>query len=164
VRVQLPLAHRSRALQRLMLGRHTPLDASGLTQEAIDGTTRTRGSLARSGQLHIAGEIVEQGSGSRRASQAFRGLIAHLEDAVDHHLADALRWVLARSRLAVQDGFILRRRFLQALDPFLDPAFRHAHRLGILLACPGGVLGQQTTQVRSGGVVYCFHERTLLGR
>jgi hypothetical protein len=105
-----------------MVGRHTPLDTSSLTQEAIDAPTRTRESLARSGQLHIAGEIVEQGFGSRRASQAFRGVIAHLEDAVDYDLAYALRRVLARSRLAVQDGFILRRRFLQALDPFLDPA------------------------------------------
>ncbi len=164
MRVELPLAHRGRALQRLMLGKHAPLDASGLPQDAVNSTTRTRESLARSGQVHIAGEIIEQGFGSRRASQAFRGLIAHLEDAVDHLLADALRWVLARSRLAVQDGFILRRRFLQALDPFLDPAFRHAHCLGRLLARPGGVLGQHTTQVRSCGVVYCFHERTLLGR
>ena len=164
MRVQLPLAHRRRALQRVMLGRHTPLDASSLTQEPIDGTTRTRQSLAPSGQLRIAGQIVEQGFGSRRPPQAFGGLIAHLEQAVDHHLADALRWVLARPRLAVQDGFILRRRFPQALAPFLDPAFRHAHCLSIVLARPGGVLGQHTTQVGTGGIVYCFHERTLLGR
>jgi len=140
VRVQLPLAHRGRTLRRFLHPRLPTTDASSLTQDVINGATRARQSLALGQQVGIAGQIVQEGFGSRRPPQAVGGLIAHLENAVGHHLADALRGVFACTRLALQDGFILRRGFAQALDPFLDPALRHADRLGILLACPVGVL------------------------
>jgi hypothetical protein len=164
VRVHLPLAHRGGPVRRLLQVWQPLSDASGLAQEAIDGATGARQALPTGRQVCIARQIVEKRFWSRRASQAFRRLVAHLEDAVDHHLADALRGALARPRLALQDRFIVGRRFSQAFAPFLDPTQRHAHRLGILLARPGGIVGQQTTQVRSGGVVYCFHVGTLLGR
>ena len=120
-------------------------DTACLAQDAIDGATGPRQSLPRGQQVGITRQIVEQGLGSGCASQAFGRLIAQLDDAVDHHLADTLGGVLARTRLAVQDGFILGRRCCQALAPLLDPAPGHAHRLGILLLRPGGVLVAQTT-------------------
>jgi hypothetical protein len=116
-------------------------DAPGLAQEAIDGTSGARQPLAL--QALIAGQVVQQCFGTWRPPQAFWRLIAHLDDAVDHHLADALGRVLACTRLAVQDGFILRWRLLQTLDPFLNPAHRHTHRLGIVLARPGGLIFEQ---------------------
>jgi len=144
--------------------RQVPTNASGLEQVAIDGATGARQALSTGCQLGIARQIVQQGFGSWRPPQAFGRLIPQLEQTIDHALAEALGWVLARPRLALQDGLILRRRFSQAFYPLLDPAQRHAHRLGILLARPGRLLGQQTTQIRSGGVVDCFHAGTLLGR
>jgi hypothetical protein len=164
VRVHLPLAHRGGPFRRLLQVWRPLSDASGLAQEAIDGATGARQSLPTGRQLRIARQIVEKRFWSRRPPQAFRGLVTQLEQAREHALAQALRGVLARPRLALQDSFIVGRRFSQAFAPFLDPAQRHAQRLGILLARPGGIVGHQTTQVRSGGVVYCFPVGTLLGR
>jgi hypothetical protein len=140
------------------------VDTSRLAQDARDGATRARQSLTRGGHVRLAGQIRPEGLGPWRAPQAFRRLITHLEDAVDHHLTDALRRVLAGARLAVQDGFILRGHCSQALAPFLHPPLRQAHGLGILLARPGGVLAQPPAEVGAGRLLYCFHARTLLGR
>ncbi len=118
-KIQLPLAHGSWALERLMPGRQAMVDTSGLAQEAIDGATRARQSRARSGQIRIAGQIIQDGLGPRCPPQAFRRLITHLEDAVDHHLTDALRRVLAGARLAVQDSFIIRGTARKRLLHFL---------------------------------------------
>ena len=164
MRVQLPLAHGRRTLHRLSQVWQGPTDTSSLTQEAIDGAAGTWQPLPTSRQLGIARQIVQQGFGSRCTPQAFGWLIAQLEDALDHPLADALTGVLARPRLPLQDGLILWGGFTQAFAPLLDPAQRHAHGLGILLARPAGVLAQQTTQIGAGGVVYYFHAGTLLGR
>ena len=162
--VHLPLAHGRRTLQRLPQVRQGPTDASGFAQEAINGATGARQALPTGGQFGITRQIIQQGFGSRRPSQAFRGLITQFKNALNHVLADAFARVLARPRLASQDALILRRRFAQAFAPLLDPAQRHAQRLGILLACPGRVQTQQPTQIGAGGVVYCFHVGTLLGR
>src|SRR5260221_33549 len=95
----------------------------GGSQDPIDGPRGARQSLARAHQVGITRQLVQQRLGSWGPSQAFWRLITHLQEAVDHHLADARRRMFACTRLAVQDGFILRQRFSQALDPFLDPAY-----------------------------------------
>jgi len=93
--IKLPVTHRGRALQRLV---HVWLphgDASSLLQDAVDRAARAWQSFSL--QLRIAWQVVQQRFGPRRAPQALRWLIAHLEEAVDHHLTDPLGRVRARS-------------------------------------------------------------------
>jgi hypothetical protein len=47
--------------------------------------------------LLITRQVVQQRFGSWRAPQALGRLVAHLEDALNHALADALGRLLARS-------------------------------------------------------------------
>src|SRR6266487_181280 len=158
LKIELPVPHRCGTLLRLLHLGQSVGDASGLLQDAVDRPARAREALPLN--LLIARQIVQQCFGPRRAPQALWWLIAHLEDAVDHHLADALRRMHARSRATGQHLLVLRLCLLQALLPFLDPAPRHAQRLGILGVRRLLGLYPQWTQISAGCIVYCFHNGT----
>src|SRR5947207_197289 len=158
LKIQLPAAHGRRPLHWFVQLGQPRGDTSGSLEDPIDRAAGARQPLAL--QLLIARQVVEQRFGPWRPPQALRRLVAHLDDAVSHRLTDALRRRLARPRATVQHLLVARLCLLQALLPFLDPAQRHAHRLGILGLRPLRVLLHQTTQVGPRCVVYCFHDGT----
>ena len=130
----------------------------GGSQETVDRPTRARQALAL--QLGIARQVVQDRFGPRRPLQALRRRITHLDDAVEHSLADALGRMRPRPRATVQHLGILRVCLLQPLFPLLDPPKLHAHGLGIVLLRPLRVQSHQPTQIGPRCVVYCFHDGT----
>ncbi len=104
----------------LVHGRPPLGDAPGLLEDPIDRAARARQPLPL--HLLIARQVVQQRLGPRRAPQALRRLIAHLEQAVNHGLAQALGRLLPGPRAAVQHLLVVWLGLPQTLLPFLDPA------------------------------------------
>ncbi len=66
----------------------------GGSQETVDRPTRARQALAL--QLGIARQVIQDRFGPRRPLQALGRSVTHLDDALNHGLADALGRMRAR--------------------------------------------------------------------
>src|SRR5919202_269149 len=153
--IELPGAHRLRALDGLMPPLTGTGDAAMLAQDLPDGAGRARQAQALRLEGWILAQVIEDGLGPGSAVEVGRRVVPDLEEAVNDHRAECGRRMLPRPRLGMEHVIVLGQR-ADAFDPLLDPTERVLGGVGEILLGPGGLRAQQGPQERAIGEVLGF--------